>query len=119
MHDLWGMYRLERESLESLSGSSGTKVCGYTCRTIRILFQQTGNERKREAPFNIPRPRVFHPRVHAGCDLSLTVPDGRSIPSYLQENYFSRYTFVYVVFVDARVPQEPCIILKDRARGRP
>lgn len=36
----------ERASLKTLSGSSESEVCGYTCRTIRTPSRQTGNERR-------------------------------------------------------------------------
>lgn len=63
-----------------LSGSSGARVCDYTCRTIRTLFRQTRErERERNAPFNIPRPRVSRVREFI-MYLSLTAPDTRIPP---------------------------------------
>lgn len=92
--------------------SSGAKVCGYRCRAPSGLH--FGRPATRDAPFNIPRPRVFRPRARArarspppAADSSLSAPDTTPFmgePS-LSLGVLSR------VRVDARAmhhPEEPC-----------
>lgn len=81
MH-LWGMYQPERESLKTLSGSSGTKAYGYTCaapsrlRSSRLATRVKSLLTYRDLECFI---RGF---THAGCDLSLNRARHLSPPTY-------------------------------------